>query len=83
MKNRTNYYAEYKTIQKIQKLLDKVDDLASSLSDNLKFEIENYHLEKHTLSHCTRWGLQAANEIIEDWPKITSKVEKEDRIFFL
>jgi len=76
MKNGINYYEEYKTIQQIEKHLDNARDLVNSLPDNLQFELSKYHTIDATLLHCTRWGLQAAEDILKDWSKITAQLEK-------
>jgi len=74
MKNGINYYEEYKTVQQIEKLLNNVYELISGLPEGLQSELIKYHNENTTLIYCTRWGLQAAEEILQDWPKITSQL---------
>jgi len=78
MKNRTNYRKEHKTVQQIQKLFDKVSDLVNSLPDSLQLKLLQYHNDHATLLHCTRWGLQAAEDILEEWREITAPLRKED-----
>ncbi|MDR0307699.1 MAG: hypothetical protein LBI42_12795 [Chitinispirillales bacterium] len=76
MKNGINYHEEYKTVLRIQKLLDKARDLGNSLPDDVQFELSQYHSGNATLTHCTRWGLQAAEEMLEDWQKITAELQQ-------
>jgi len=63
-------------MQQIEKLLGKARDLVNSLPDDLQFELSKYHTIDATLLHCTRWGLQAVEDILKDWPKITAQLEK-------
>ena len=76
MKNGVNYYEEYKTIQQVKKLLNNVYELVSYLPERLQSELIKYHNEDATLIYCTRWGVQAAEEILEDWSKITAPLGK-------
>ena len=78
MKSKINYRKEHKTMQQIEKLFDKITDLVNSLPVNLQVEFLQYHNDHATLLHCTRWGLQAAEDILEEWSKITAQLEKKE-----
>ncbi len=48
--------------------LNKAQALLDSMSDKDKEKILNLHNESATLQYCLRWGITAAENIIEDYP---------------
>lgn len=65
-----NEIAAYKSICKIEKLLTKADALFNTIPTAIQQTIYDYHNEAGTIQHCLRWGLQAMEEIRNDWHKI-------------
>lgn len=54
------------TLEQIAALLNQADDLYRSLPNSATEAIHGMHNEGHTLDHCLRWGVQAAEECLEN-----------------
>jgi hypothetical protein len=67
------FYNAYKSIGEIEKSLDKVTDIWNTIPREIQNAIIEFHNEDGNLAHCLRWGLQAATEVRENWPKIMSE----------
>jgi len=65
-----------KKIKQINQHFNKIEDLLNSLPEGLQEGIREYHNEEATLQHCTRWGLQASEEILEDTKKVYKEAEE-------
>lgn len=50
-------------IQKINRLMQEVDSIFSSLSNEDKDACLDFHVENSSLNHCVRWGVQAAQDL--------------------
>jgi len=61
-----------KKIKQINQHFNKIEDLLNSLPEGFR----EYHNEEATLQHCTRWGLQASEEILEDTKKVYKEAEE-------
>lgn len=53
------------TLEQIAALLNQADNLYRSLPNSVTEAIHGIHNEAHTLDHCLRWGVQAAEECLE------------------
>ena len=68
------YMAALDAVNKIEDLFTKAEALFDEIPDSIQEAILNYHNETGSLNHCIRWGLQAAEEIREDWHMVVSKM---------
>ena len=64
----------YAAVVQIENLLTTVADMLDRMPLAVQQEILNYHREPATLHFCTRWGLQAAKEIREDWAAVVANL---------
>ncbi len=55
-------------VKRILAHLNKAQVLLDGMSDKDKEEILNLHNESATLQYCLRWGITAAENILEDYP---------------
>jgi len=67
----------YKSLEKIEKLLDVALDMWYDLPTGVQDAIANVHGEHHNLHHCLRWGLQAVQEVREkeEWEEIMAVLD--------
>jgi len=52
-------------IQTLLTLMEEAEAIVSSLSGEELEAINDFHAEDYSLNYCTRWGLQAAEELSE------------------
>ena len=62
-------------MERIRKHFDKIEDILNTIPNGLRDEIHDYHVENCGLLHCTRWGLQASEEL-RDEAKMLIKIAK-------
>lgn len=67
----------HKSVCEIRELLEKANDIYLSLPYNLRQALLDFHNPEGSLTHCLRWGTQAAEDICSDWAKIVSSLENE------
>jgi len=60
-------------LEKIQKRFEEIEETLNELPLGLKEEILDFHNSDATLQHCTRWGLQASEELIEAYEQVHEK----------
>ncbi len=55
-------------VKRILAHLEKAQALLDGMSKENKDEIFNLHHEDHTLQYCLRWGVSAAEEVLDEYP---------------
>jgi len=65
-----------KKITRINQHFNKIEDLLNSLPEGLQEEVREFHNEEATLQHCTRWGLQGSEEILEDSKSVYKRADE-------
>lgn len=53
-------------LTEIKKKFDEIEDLYNQFDHNTQDYIYNYHNPDGSLPHCIRWGLQAAEDFLEE-----------------
>jgi len=53
-----------KEMKKVQRHYNKISTIVNSLPNDVQMAIHEFHVENCGLLHCTRWGLQASEELI-------------------
>jgi len=62
-------------IDNILELLNEATEHFESIPVEIQEVLLKQHNENATLAYCLRWGLQAAEEIREDWHDIVSEID--------
>jgi hypothetical protein len=75
---KSEFMAARDAISEIEDLLDKATDLFNEIPDSIQTAILNYHNATSSLNHCLRWGLQAAEELREDWHTVVAGMPCEE-----
>ena len=61
-----------KKMVRINKHFDKIEDIINTLPNGIQDEINEYHTD-YGLILCTRWGLQASEELRDDTKRFIRK----------
>ncbi len=70
---------ELQQLKKIEKLFGEIDDIYSGFSAELQEKLSELHNYEGSLGYCTRWGVQAIEEIVKDCEKDTKSLLDEFR----
>lgn len=52
-------------LKQLVKLFEEADEIFSSFTDVENHAMLNFHNEGASINHCVRWGLQAAQELLD------------------
>ena len=75
-KKRTRFAMTKEKISKIKELLNQAEDLYNKVPVEIQEAMLDYHNQDYTLGHCLRWGLQAAEDIVDDWDEVVLGVDE-------
>ena len=67
-------------MQQINNHFERAEEILNSLPQGIQQEIQDYHNEEATIAHCTRWGLQATEELHRDAKNFLRKAEENGSI---
>ncbi len=63
-------------MRQINRHFEKIEEILNSLPQGLQEEIQEFHNSDATLQYCTRWGLQASEELYKDAKKVLKKAKE-------
>lgn len=63
-------------LEKIQKRFEEIEETLNELPQGLKEEVREFHESDATLQYCSRWGLQASEELIEAYEEVHKKASE-------
>lgn len=63
-------------MRQINRHFEKIEEILNSLPNGVQEEILEFHGSDATLQYCTRWGLQAAEELYNNAKVIIKRAEE-------
>lgn len=63
-------------MRQINRHFEKIEEILNSLPNGVQEEILEFHGSDSTLQYCTRWGLQASEELYDDAKKVLKKAKE-------
>lgn len=60
-------------VKRILSHLKKARDLLDGMSETNKEDILELHNTNYTLQHCLRWGVAAAEQVLDEYPRRVKK----------
>lgn len=70
---------EADNLKKIHEKFEEIETLLFEMSLQAQKQILDFHHEGYTLQHCTRWGLQASEELLREVGKIDGEKQMNDK----
>jgi len=64
----------YGDMQKIKDLLEQAAEIFSEMPIEVRTAAYESHADDAALAHCLRWGVQAAEDLVEDWCELVGDV---------